>query len=95
MEALKIRTKDKNGENVPLLEITEVTLIHCNIVKNDWQQDLRVLRLFGHLLDLSPKHFIFLKTSDSQFWYIEVWFNDQTFKPLEIEHKINITLAIN
>ena len=35
LEALKIRTKDKNGENVPLLEITEVTLIHCNIVKND------------------------------------------------------------
>ena len=36
-------TKDKNGENVPHLEITEVVLIHCNIVNNDYQQDSRVL----------------------------------------------------
>ena len=27
--------KDKNGENVPHLEITEVVLVHCNIVNND------------------------------------------------------------
>ena len=36
-------TKDKNGENVPHLEITEVILVHCNIVNNDYQQDSRVL----------------------------------------------------
>ena len=24
-------TKDKNGENIPYLEITEVVLVHCNI----------------------------------------------------------------
>ena len=35
-------TKDKNGENVPHLEITEVVLVHCNIVNNDYQQSLRV-----------------------------------------------------
>ena len=35
--------KDKNGENVPYLEITEVVLVHCNIVNNDYQQDSRVL----------------------------------------------------
>ena len=35
-------TKDKNGENVPHLEITEVLLVHCNIVNNDYQQDSRV-----------------------------------------------------
>ena len=29
--------KDKNGENVPHLEITEVVLVHCNIVDNDYQ----------------------------------------------------------
>ena len=29
-------TKDKNGENVPHLEITEVVLVHCNIVNNDY-----------------------------------------------------------
>ena len=32
-------TKDKNGENVPHLKITEVALVHCNIVNNDYQQD--------------------------------------------------------
>ena len=35
-------TKDKNGERVPHLEITEVVLIHYNIVSNDYQQNLRV-----------------------------------------------------
>ena len=36
-------TKDKNGENVPHLEITEVVLVHCDIVNNDYQQDSRIL----------------------------------------------------
>ena len=35
--------KEENGENVPYLEITEVILVHCNIVNNDYQQDSRVL----------------------------------------------------
>ena len=39
-------TKDKNGKNVPHLEITEVVLIHCNIVNNDYQQNSRVLYTF-------------------------------------------------
>ena len=39
-------TKDKNGENVPHLEITEVALVHCDIVNNDYQQDSRVLYTF-------------------------------------------------
>ena len=39
-------TKDENGENVPHLEITEVLLIHCNIVNNNYQQDSRVLYPF-------------------------------------------------
>ena len=30
-------TKDKNGKNLPYLEITEVILVHCNIVNNDYQ----------------------------------------------------------
>ena len=38
-------TKEKNAENVPHLEITEVVLVHCNIV-NDYQQDSRVLYTF-------------------------------------------------
>ena len=49
---------------------------------------------FGKLLDISPENFIFLKTFDSEFSYIEVWFTDQNSKPPEIEDKINITLVI-
>ena len=82
--------KDENDENVFHLEITEVILFHCNIVNNDYQQDSRVLytffpnKLFGQLLDISSKNFIFLKTTNSEFSYIEVWFTDQNAKPLEI-----------
>ena len=94
-------TKDKNGENVLYLEITEEVLIHCNVVNNSYQQNSRVLytfvpnKSFGQLLDISPENFIYLKTFDSEFSYIEVWFTDQNSNPLEIEDKINITLVIN
>ena len=93
-------TKDENGENVSHLKITEVVLVHCHVVNNDYQQDSRVLytlvpnKSFDQLLDISPKNVIFLKTFDSGFSYIEVWFTDQNYKPLEIEKK-NITLVIN
>ena len=94
-------TKDVTGEKVPRLEITEVVLILCNIVNNDYQQDSRVLhtfvpnKSFGQSLDISPESFIFLKTFNSEFSYIEVWFTDQSSKPREIEDKINVTLVIN
>ena len=54
-------TKNENVENVSHLEITEVVLVHCNIVNNDYQQDSTVLytfvpnKLFGQLLDISGK----------------------------------------
>ena len=60
-------TKDKNDENVSQLEITEVELVDCNIVNNDYQQDSRVLcaiipkKLFGLLLDISPQNSIFYR----------------------------------
>ena len=60
-------TKDKNGENAPHLEITEVILVQCNIVNSDYQQDSRVLytfvpnKPFGQLLEIAPTNFIFLK----------------------------------
>ena len=75
-------TKDKNGDNVPNLEITEVVLVHCNIANKYYKQDLRVLYIFipnksfGQLLDISPKHFAFLKTFNSEFSYIELRFTD-------------------
>ena len=39
-------TKDKNGEIVPHLEITELVLVHCNLVNNDYQQNSRILHTF-------------------------------------------------
>ena len=80
-------TKDKNGENVPHLEITEVVLGHCNILNNDYQQDSRVLytfaqnKSFGSLLDISPSDHIFLKRFNSEYDEIVVWFTDQNSKP--------------
>ena len=94
-------TKNGKSENVPHLEITEVVFIHCNIVKNDYQQNSRVLytftpnKSFGQLLDISPKIFIFLKAFDTKCSYIEVWFSDQNSKLRKIEVKINITLVVN
>ena len=92
--------KDKNGENVPNLEITEVVLVHCNIVHNDYQQDLRVLYTFvpntpfGSLLEISPTNHVFLKTFNSEYNEIIVRFTDQKSKPLEVEDKINLTMII-
>ena len=92
-------TKDKNGENVPHLEITEVVLVHCNMV-NDYEHDSRVLytfvpnKSFGSLLDISPSNQIFLKAFNSEYDGIVVWFTDQNSKPLEIEDRINLTMVI-
>ena len=63
-------TKDKNGENVPHLEVIEVVLAHCKIANTDYQQDSRVLytfvpNTFGSLLEISPKYQIFLKIFNS------------------------------
>ena len=92
--------KDKNGENVPHLEITEVVLVHCNIVNNDYQQDSRVLytfvpnKPFGSLLEISPTNHIFLKTFNSEYDEIKVWFTDQNSQSLEVGDRINLTMVI-
>ena len=39
-------TKYKNSENVSNLQITELVLVHCNIVNNNYQQDSRVMHTF-------------------------------------------------
>ena len=83
------------------MQITEVVLIHYIIVNNNYQRHSRVLytflsnKSFGQLLDILPKIFVFLKTVDSEFSYIELWFTDQNSDPLEIEDKLSITLVIN
>ena len=75
------KNKNKNGENVPHLEITEVVLVHCDIVNNDYQQDSRVIytfvpnKPFGSLLEMSPANHIFLKTFNSE--YVELRYGSQ------------------
>ena len=83
-------------KNVSNVEIAEIMLAHGNIANSDHQQDIGVCsNLFGQLLEISPTGFTFLKTSSSEFLYIDVWFNDQNLKLLVIEVKINIALVIN
>ena len=93
-------TKDKNGENAHHLETVELVLVHCNLVNNDCQQDSRISytfvpnKPFGSLLEISPSNHIFLKTFNSEFQELKIWFTDQTSKSLEVEDKINLTLII-
>ena len=47
----KVVDKNKNGENIPKLESVEVVLVHCNIVKNDYQHASKVLFSFVPNLD--------------------------------------------
>ena len=93
-------TKDKNGENVPYLQIVELVLIHCNLINSNYQQNSRILytftpdKSFGSLPQISPLNHIFLKAFNSELQEIKVWFTDQNSKALEVEDKINLTLII-
>ena len=93
-------TKDKNSENVPHLEAVELVLVHCNIINNNYQRDLRISYTFvrnrpiGSLLEISSTNNIFLKTFNSEFQEIKVWFTDQNSNPLEVEDEIKLTILI-
>ena len=92
---------DKNSENVPRLKNVEVVLVHCNLVNNSYQQASRVLftfvpnKQYGQLISISPNSLIFLKTMNTEFSEIEIWFTDQNNNSLEIEYNVNISLIIN
>ena len=69
---------DKNSENFSRLENVEVVLVHCNLVKNSYQQHSRVLftfiptKQYGKLISISPHSLVFLKTMYTEFSEIEV-----------------------
>ena len=92
---------DKNSENVSRLENVEVVLVHCNLVNNSYQQASRVLftfvpnKRYGQLISISPNSLIFLKTMNTEFSKIEIWFADQNNNSLEIEDNVNISLTSN
>ena len=85
---------------MPHLEIREVVFVYFVIVNNDYQQDSEVLytfvpnKPFGCLLKISPTNHIFLKTFNSEYHEIKVWFTDQNSQLLEIEDIINLTMLI-
>ena len=60
--------KDKDRENLPKLESVEVVLMHCYLVKNDYQQDSNVLftfvpnKQFGQLTNISPHSLMMMNT---------------------------------
>ena len=68
------------------LKISEIILIHCDIVNKSYQEIIRVLytfvanKSFGQLLEISSTNYIFLNILNSGFSCIEVWFTDQNYK---------------
>ena len=91
--------KDKDGENVPKLESVEVALVHCNLVKNDYQHTSKVLftfvpnKQFRQLINISLHSLTMMNTVNTKFSSVEVWFTDQASKALEIEG-VNLTIII-
>ena len=82
------------------LESVEVVLVHCKLVKNDYQHSSKVLfsfvpnKQFGQLINISPNTLTMMNAVNTEFSGIEVWFTDQFSKPLEIEDTVNWTLII-
>ena len=104
MKLIESRKKDfeknKEGENVLKLEYVEVVLVHCNLVKNDYQHASKVLfsfipnKQFRQLINISPHSLTMMNTINTEFSFVEVWFTDQVSKALEIEDNVNFTIII-
>ena len=92
--------KDKNGENAPKLESVEVVLVHCNLVKNDYQHTSKVLltfvpnKQFGQLINISPYCLMMMNTANTELSPVQVWFTGQASKALEIEDSAKLTLIV-
>ena len=91
---------DESSELVPKLEGVDPVLVHCNLVNNSYQQASKVLLTFvpnknyGQLITVSPHSLIILKTGNTEFSVIEIWFTDQDNRQLEIEDSVKISLII-
>ena len=92
--------KGKNSKNVPQLDQVEYVLLHCNLLENEYLQNSQLLyelvpdKKFGQLISVNPPVFIQCKTSDTLFYYIEIWFTDQNNKSLQIGDKVSVTLIV-
>ena len=91
----------KNSELVPKLESVDLVLVHCNVVNSSYQQASKVLftfvpnKKYGQLITVSPETLIMLKTVNTEFSFIEIWFTDQDNRPLEVEDSVNISLIVD
>ena len=91
---------DKNSELVPKIESVDLILVHFNVVNNSYQQASKVLftfvpnKKYGQLITISPEALIMLKTANTEFLFIEIWFTDQDNRPLETEDGVNISFII-
>ena len=74
--------KDKDGKNMPKLESVEVVLVHCNLVKNDYQHTSMIIRT--QLINISSHSLTMMNTVNTEFSSVEAWFTDQTSKALEM-----------
>ena len=90
-------TKNKNSKNIPRLELTEVVLVHCNIVNNSYQQNSGVLYTFvpNKSFDQFHPEKLFKNLLIQSFNLLTYGLLIINSQPLEVEDKINITLVIN
>ena len=92
---IKIKT-----EKVPKLESVEVVLVHCNLVKEDYQHTSKVLftfvpnKQFGQLINISPHSLTMMNTVNTEFLLLKYGLQNQVRKPLGIEDNVNLTLII-
>ena len=70
---------------MPKLESVEIVLVHCNLVKNDYQHYTKVL--FSFVPNKKYEQLINIS-------YVQVSFTDQNSKSREIEDNVNLTLII-
>ena len=91
---------DKNSELVTKFESADLVLVHCNSVNHSYQQASKALftfvpnKKYSQLITISPNSLIMLRTINTEFLFIEIWFTDQDNRPLEIEDSVNISLII-
>ena len=96
----KVLDQNKDEEIVVKLETVELGLVHRNLVNNNYQQASKVLftfvpnKQFGQLITITPHSPTMLKTTNTEFSFLEILFTDQNNRQLEIEDNVNITLTI-
>ena len=82
---------DKNSENVPKLESVEVVLVHCHLVKNDYQHSSKVLfsfvpnKQFGQLINISPNTLTVMNTVNTEFFFVKFGLQVRLVKHLKLK----------